>query len=86
MPTDADRRHDDGRTLADPQPAEWETTNVHQMATIITAAAYQRQESRGGHFRTDFPTTEDAWRFRQELSLDPDGMLTTGHVTLPEEP
>lgn len=83
VPTDADRRHDDGRTLAEPQPAEWETTNVHQMATIITAAALQRQESRGGHFRTDFPATEEAWRFRQELSLDPDGALTTTHVTLP---
>ncbi len=84
VPTDANRRYDDGRTLAEPQPSEWETTNVHQMALLITAAAYQREESRGGHFRTDFPATDEAWRVRQELSLDPDGALTTAHVTLPD--
>lgn len=84
VPTDADRRRDDGRLLALPQPSEWETTNVHQMATIITAAAYQRQESRGGHFRTDFPEHDEAWLVRQELALDPDGLLTTTRVTLPQ--
>ena len=83
VPADADQRHHDGRTLAEPQPAEWETTNVHQLATIIAAAALQRQESRGGHVRTDFPATEEAWRLRQELSLDPDGTLRTTHVTPP---
>ena len=84
VPTDADRRQADGRLLAQPQPSEWETTNVHQMATIIAAAAYQRQESRGGHFRTDFPAHDEAWRLRQELALDPDGDLATTRVTLPE--
>ena len=84
VPTDADRRQADGRLLAQPQPSEWETTNVHQMATIIAAAAYQRQESRGGHFRTDFPAHDEAWRLRQELALDPDGDLAATRVTLPE--
>lgn len=83
VPTDADRRHDDGRLLAEPQPSEWETTSVHQMATVIAAAALRRQESRGGHFRTDFPVTDDAWRRRQELSLDADGTLSVEDVALP---
>lgn len=82
LPTDADRRHDDGRPLADPQPAEWETTNVHQVATAITAAALARRESRGGHFREDFPVPDEAWRLRQELTLEPDGTLVTRNVTI----
>ncbi len=86
VPTDADRRHDDGRTLAQPQPAEWETTNVHQVATVITAAALAREESRGGHFRSDFPAPDEAWRLRQQLALDPDGTLRASRVTLPREP
>ena len=84
--TDADRRRDDGRTLAEPQPAEWETTNVHQVATAITTAALSRTESRGGHFRTDFPLPDEAWRLRQVLTLDPDGVLTTTRAALPAAP
>ncbi|GAA4626901.1 L-aspartate oxidase [Cellulomonas oligotrophica] len=75
VPTDAHRRHDDGRTLAAPQVAEWETTNVHQVASVLTDAALAREESRGGHARTDFPATDDAWRVRLEAVLDPDGAL-----------
>lgn len=75
VPTDAHRRHDDGRTLAAPQVAEWETTNVHQVASVLTDAALAREESRGGHARTDFPATDDAWRVRLEAALDPDGVL-----------
>ena len=55
MPTDAHLRTDEGRRLAAPQVAEWETTNVHQVATVLTAAALEREESRGGHARSDFP-------------------------------
>jgi len=84
--TDADRRRDDGRTLAEPQPAEWETTNVHQVATAITTAALSRTESRGGHFRTDFPLPDEAWRLRQVLTIDPDGVLTTSRAALPDAP
>ncbi len=75
VPTDAHRRHDDGRALAAPQTAEWETTNVHQVATVLTHAALAREESRGGHARTDFPATSDAWRVRVEVALDVDGRV-----------
>lgn len=84
VPTDAHLRHDgnrhDGnlRRLAAPQVAEWETTNVHQVATVLTAAALAREESRGGHNRTDFPDRDDTrWRLRQNLSLTPDGTLVS---------
>jgi len=81
--TDAYVPPDDGRVLAQPQPAEWETTNVHQVATAITAAALLREETRGGHVRTDFPVPDASWRLRQELELDADGVLTITPVALP---
>jgi L-aspartate oxidase len=67
--------HEASDVVAQPQAAEWETTNVHQVATALTAAAMLRTESRGGHFRTDFPATDPAWERRVLVSLDPDGTL-----------
>ena len=61
--------------VAAPQVAEWETTNVHQVATVLTETALVRTESRGGHFRSDFPLPDDDWRIRLVASLDPDGVL-----------
>lgn len=72
IPTDADRL---STVLASPQVAEWETTNVHQVATLLTATATARKESRGGHFRQDHPTTDEAWRVHVDAALDPDGRL-----------
>jgi L-aspartate oxidase len=63
-----------------PQVAEWETTNVHQVATVLTATAQERTESRGGHFRQDFPAQDDAWRLRIEAWLDVDGTLRLEHT------
>ncbi|MFI2753101.1 L-aspartate oxidase [Cellulomonas sp. P22] len=64
-----------GAVVADPQVAEWETTNVHQVAVVLAATASARAESRGGHFRTDFPVPDDAWRVRLEVRLAADGTL-----------
>ncbi|GHG55246.1 L-aspartate oxidase [Flavimobilis marinus] len=65
-----------------PQVAEWETTNVHQVATVLTATAQERTESRGGHFRQDFPAQDDAWRLRIEAWLDVDGTLRLERTAL----
>jgi len=67
--------HEASDVVAQPQAAEWETTNVHQVATALTAAAALRTESRGGHFRTDHPDTDPAWERRVVVSLDADGTL-----------
>ena len=79
--TDAHRVGDGGvAPIADPQVAEWETTNVHQVATVLTAVADTRTESRGGHVRTDFPERDDAWLVRVRAELDPDGRLLRTRV------
>ena len=36
---------------------------------LITVAALQRTESRGGHYRTDYPKPSDAWRHRTFITL-----------------
>ncbi|WP_028046192.1 L-aspartate oxidase [Cellulomonas sp. URHE0023] len=82
VPTDAHLRSDEGRRLAAPQVAEWETTNVHQVATVLTATALEREESRGGHSRSDFPSQVDAWRLRLEVRLDAEGALVTRRAPL----
>jgi L-aspartate oxidase len=72
IPTDAHRNR---QLLASPQVAEWETTNVHQIATVLTATAAERTESRGGHFREDHPRQDDAWRVHLDVAVNPDGAL-----------
>ena len=56
--------------------AEWETTNLHQVATALTHVAAVRTESRGGHVRQDFPEADDEqWRRRIVVRLDGDSRL-----------
>ncbi|MBF0723682.1 L-aspartate oxidase [Sanguibacter inulinus] len=64
-----------GDLSAQPQTAEWETSNVHQVSTVLTATAARREESRGGHFRSDFPERDAAWERRVVASLAEDGTL-----------
>jgi L-aspartate oxidase len=41
-----------------------EELNLVQTARLIAGAALLRKESRGGHYRSDFPTTRSGWRGR----------------------
>src|SRR5690606_2444156 len=36
--------------------------NFVTLAQLVAAAALWREESRGGHFRTDFPDADENWR------------------------
>lgn len=58
-----------------PRPAVWETTNVVTVAAALVAAAQTRTETRGCHWRSDFPDTDPLWRRRVAVSLR-DGALT----------
>ncbi|MGQ0465141.1 MAG: L-aspartate oxidase [Sporichthyaceae bacterium] len=81
-------RHREGLTataaaleaLADRRPGipgvpAWETTNLHVVATALVAAAKARHETRGSHWREDFPRRDDeSWRGHLDLFVV-DGVL-----------
>ena len=59
----ADRLEDLGAHTSDtPGPAAWEATGLLQVAQALVAAAARREETRGSHWRDDFPDGSDAWR------------------------
>jgi L-aspartate oxidase len=39
---------------------DWEDANLLLLSRAVTAAALAREESRGGHYRLDFPATNSA--------------------------
>lgn len=39
-------------------------------ATLVVAGAVQRTESRGGHYRSDYPEQKSEWQKRTHISLD----------------
>jgi len=47
-----------------------EVRNLAIAGSLVAAAALHREESRGAHFRTDFPQSAEAWRFRQFLDVE----------------
>jgi L-aspartate oxidase len=42
--------------------ASLETANLLQLARVVVAAALARRESRGAHFRNDYPDSSPAWQ------------------------
>ena len=43
-----------------PGPRTWETTNLLHLGQALTELARRREETRGGHVRSDFPDRDDA--------------------------
>ncbi|MHC5034731.1 MAG: FAD-binding protein, partial [Planctomycetota bacterium] len=43
-------------------PQGWELQNMLTVARLVCMSARQREESRGVHFRVDFPETSPSWR------------------------
>ena len=63
-----------------PSTEDWETTNIHQIASLLVAHAHEREETRGSHWREDFPDRDDAhWRVRLVSHVDDDGEISTRH-------
>ena len=73
-----------GRAGDVPAAAAWETTNLHQVATLLTQVAALREETRGGHVRGDFTERDDEhWLGHLTSSLDADGALVTRYDAVP---
>ncbi|AUG77994.1 aspartate oxidase [Kitasatospora sp. MMS16-BH015] len=68
---------------ADPRVETWEATNLHLVATALVTAAAQREETRGCHWREDFPERDDAqWQRHLITTL---AVATGTPVSTPEE-
>ena len=60
----------------------WEAANLHTVASAIVAAALRREETRGSHWREDFPERADgAWRGHLVTRLA-GNVLTTSYEPL----
>ncbi|MFB6888688.1 L-aspartate oxidase [Kitasatospora sp. NPDC056327] len=68
---------------ADPRVETWEAANLLLVADALVTAATQRGETRGCHWREDFPERDDAhWQRHLITTLTASG----GPVSTPEEP
>ena len=60
---------------------DWETTNLHTVARILVAHARAREETRGSHWREDFPERDDeGWRVRLVSRLTEYGDIDSRHA------
>ncbi|MFG2822544.1 L-aspartate oxidase [Kitasatospora sp. NPDC048365] len=59
---------------ADPRVETWEATNLHLVASALVAAGTLREETRGCHWREDFPDRDDThWQRHIALTVDHQG-------------
>ncbi|WP_218279226.1 L-aspartate oxidase [Knoellia remsis] len=69
---------------AEPGPKTWETTNLLHLGQVLTELAARREETRGGHVRSDFPDRDDTrWLARQSVVVAPDRTLTVTERRMP---
>jgi L-aspartate oxidase len=71
--------------LGDPGPEVCEVANLVQLGRAVAELAARREESRGGHWRSDHPAPVKAWRVRQTLTRTADGGLEAGLLAVPED-
>jgi L-aspartate oxidase len=62
------------------KPEAWELANMAQVGQAVVALARRRCESRGAHWRTDYPARHPEWRVRQVAQLLPSGELGVGNL------
>jgi L-aspartate oxidase len=68
-----------GRTATEPGLAAWEATNLHLVATALVAAARRREETRGSHWREDFPDRDDDRWLGHLVTRLQDGRIVTAY-------
>jgi len=82
LQTTADLTRIEDRTSNEPCVEAWETTNLFQLAQAIVKASLIRQETRGSHWREDFPHTSSEWSKRIVQKLDAHGNWSTTYQDL----
>jgi L-aspartate oxidase len=65
-----------GQTRQTARTDSWEATNLVTVASALLAAATRREETRGCHWREDYPHAHEDWLGHVVVGLDP-----AGHVT-----
>jgi L-aspartate oxidase len=79
LKTSADLTRIEDKKSVEPCVEAWETTNLFQLAQVIVKAALIRQETRGSHWREDFPETSQLWKKRIVQQLDQKGYWMSGY-------
>ena len=69
--------------LGDPGAEGFEVANLVQLGRAVAELAARREESRGGHWRSDHPAPVEAWRVRQTLTRTAEGGLDAGLLAVP---
>jgi L-aspartate oxidase len=65
-------------------PEAWETTNLLTVAAALVAAADRRTETRGSHWREDFPLRDDGhWHLRLRSRIGASGDIELEPELLP---
>ncbi len=65
------------RTSDAPCIEAWEVSNLYLLATAIARAALEREETRGSHWRSDFPETSTNWSKRIVQNYDAKGVWSS---------
>ncbi|HEV8423728.1 MAG TPA: L-aspartate oxidase [Actinomycetes bacterium] len=65
-------------------PDRFETANLVQLGRVVAELAARREESRGGHWRSDHPAPAEAWRVRQTVTRTAGGDLEVGLLPVAE--
>jgi L-aspartate oxidase len=70
-----------------PEPAAWEATNLLHLGQVLTTVAALREETRGGHLRSDFPDRDDEHWLGHLLAVRrADGTVETSYHPLSPTP
>ncbi len=64
-----------GAERASPRTTTWEATNLVTVAAALVGAATLREETRGCHWREDFPDADPEWVGHLHAGIEPDGSL-----------
>jgi len=65
--------------------AAWRERNLLTVARLIAGAALRREESRGGHFRDDFPEKDPSYgKFNIVIRRGPGGEMQVTREPIPE--